>query len=170
MKRRYLFLTLLAIFAFALFLQSQVVIVKVTGDSMEPTLQDGESYLLHLQNEPERGSIVSFSTPASWRTLASESSPGDRYIKRIVGVPGDELAVSNATFSINGRQVSPLPAGVACGRTYYAGVIPEGHYFVVGDNGSTSLDSRRAFCAGFSDFLVRESSVLFRGELIGRVP
>ncbi len=109
--------------------------VGVDGDSMQPTLQTGDRLLLSsLTNEYERGDIVVI----------------DRYtdeplIKRVIAVAGDTVEIlSDNTLLINGiEQYEPYIQGYTVPRDM-AGVVtvPEGRLFVMGDNRTTSKDSR----------------------------
>jgi signal peptidase I len=109
---------------------------------MVPTLQVGDrvlvnklSYDLHDVN---RGDLVVFSRP--------EGTPGsaEDLIKRVVGLPGEEVALVGDNITIDGKVlVEPyLPDDVVtCCLTTL--VVPEGHVFVMGDNRGDSFDSRR---------------------------
>jgi signal peptidase I len=146
---------------------------RIPSGSMMPTLQKGDfifvekySYGLRLPvtetkvldtGEPERGDVIVFRLP---------QDPSINYIKRVVGLPGDEIVYERHRLTINGEQVSLEPAPDATSRdpefveqlgehrhdilissasnmlrdgTYH---VPEGHYFVMGDNRDNSRDSR----------------------------
>lgn len=146
---------------------------RIPSGSMEPTLLQGDfifvkkfSYGLRLPvletkvietGEPERGDVVVFRLP---------SEPSVNYIKRVVGLPGDEIRYDRHRLTINGRTM-PLdpPVTAASGResVHYEQlfdrrhpimvrypesrqngvyVVPEGHYFMMGDNRDNSTDSR----------------------------
>ncbi|WP_324668384.1 signal peptidase I [Geochorda subterranea] len=109
----------------------------VEGNSMLPTLHDGERLMVdkltYRFHEPQRGDIVVFRYPLD---------PREHYIKRIVGVPGDEVAVRNGRVFVNG---TPLDESYLASPTLgrFGPVrVPEGHYFVLGDNRNNSEDSR----------------------------
>ncbi|WP_210396707.1 signal peptidase I [Motiliproteus sediminis] len=110
-------------------------------------------------NDPERGDVVVFKYP---------NNPRINYIKRVVGLPGDRIRYDNKTLIINGEaapqallaQLPPLEPrrellreqlGDVEHRIYKdlvrprpakEWVVPEGHYFMVGDNRDNSNDSR----------------------------
>lgn len=110
-------------------------------------------------NEPQPGEVVVFRYP---------NNPSINYIKRVVGVPGDVISYQNKTFYINGEEVEaellarlpPVNPEVllfneSLGEHSYTTyqdvgrpsmtaqwVVPDGHYFTVGDNRDNSNDSR----------------------------
>lgn len=111
---------------------------------MEPNFHDGEylltdkvSYRLH---EPERGDVVVFKAPPEYT---------DEFIKRIIGVPGDQVSIQAGKVVVNGVQITEnyLPDTYQSfpGRFAAEGAVvtvPETQYFVMGDNREHSLDSR----------------------------
>ncbi len=117
---------------------------QVDGRSMEPNFHNGEyiltdkvSYRLH---EPKRGDVVVFHSPQDERI---------DFIKRIIGVPGDEIKISDGHVFLNGTQLKEDyindPGQVLSGRYIREGAsvnIPDGQYMVMGDNRLHSSDSR----------------------------
>lgn len=111
---------------------------------MEPNFHDGE-YLLtdkvsYRIGEPERGDVVVFKAPPTYT---------DEFIKRIIGLPGEEIKIEGGHVYVNGRQLEEqyLPEGtrVLPGKFSTEGqtiTVPEGSYYVLGDNRDHSLDSR----------------------------
>lgn len=109
----------------------------VQGASMEPTLHNGERLMVdklsYRFSEPKRGQIVVFRYP---------SDPRRKFIKRIMGLPGDQVEVRRHQLYINGTAVDePYINGPTYGD-YGPIVVPEGTYFVMGDNRNNSDDSR----------------------------
>ena len=109
----------------------------VRGASMEPTLEDGQWIWYHtlptLLPGLQRGQIVVFRSPVA---------PGHRYVKRLVGLPGDELRFSNGGLEVNGAAME-LPPGAVPMNYRLATRVPEDCFFALGDHGKVSLDSRR---------------------------
>jgi len=148
---------------------------QIPSSSMVPTLKVGDfilvskwTYGIRLPvirnkiieiNSPERGDVMVFFPPHE-----------DRYfIKRVIGLPGDEIHVLNGVLYINGDKMSQkiLADEVAAPRSVvmteeltgvehaiqkrllptrlsqnFTAVVPEGHYFMMGDNRDNSSDSR----------------------------
>jgi signal peptidase I len=150
---------LVALF-FALLIRTFVVqAFKIPSGSMEPTLLIGD-YLLVTKftygykvpfinkrvmdfKKPQRGDIIVFQYPVD---------PDKDFIKRVVGVEGDEIIVRNKRLFINGKEAitpqavnrdSATVAGELSPRDNFGPVtVPKGAFFVMGDNRDSSLDSR----------------------------
>ena len=150
-------LALAAVFFFVV--QAVLQNYQVLGQSMEPNLHSGQHVIvnkaaymsldvdrlskfipfyevdeeseLHLFGEPERGDVVVIRSP---QELAK------RLVKRIVALPGDSLQIEDGILKINGRSISE-PYVLGSTRDRDKSTIPEGHYFVLGDNRSRSNDS-----------------------------
>jgi signal peptidase I len=110
--------------------------IRVESVSMQDTLQPGASVLVsrlaYRFGELSRGDIIVFDPPF-------ESN--EPYIKRVIGLPGDEVRVSDGAVSVNGtRLVEPyLKSKTLSSATWK---VPDGTVFVMGDNRSNSSDSR----------------------------
>ena len=116
-----------------------IVNAKVPSASMETTVMTGDrliaNRLSYKLSKPERYDIVVFKFPDDESKL---------YIKRIIGLPGDTVNIRNGHVYIN-DSTEPLredflhePMRTA-DATF---VVPEGHYFMMGDNRNHSSDSR----------------------------
>ena len=111
----------------------------VQGDSMLPTLRDGDRLAgLSVYNEINRGDIVVISLPDSEHKLI---------IKRVIAVGGDSVDIdfSSGKVFVNGEELNE-PYIEAKTYLYYDVTfplnVPEGKVFVLGDNRNNSLDSR----------------------------
>ncbi len=108
----------------------------VIGNSMQPNLETGEfllvSRLSYRLGEPERGDIIIFDYPGNL---------SDDYVKRVIGLPGDAVSIDGNRVIVNGVQLDePYIDGPTSGAGLWQ--VPEGHYFVLGDNRGGSSDSR----------------------------
>jgi len=109
--------------------------IKVDGYSMEPTLQDKEFILVNKMaynwGTYGRGDIVVFHFPRN---------PKQEYIKRVIGLPGDEIAVRDGAVTVNGI---PQEEAYIKAPPAYEGVwiVPDDSLFVLGDNRNNSSDS-----------------------------
>lgn len=129
----YAVLLILIIFTFF------VRIVGVNGESMMPTLQNGDWLTVSaVTTEVERGDIVVVTQP---NTL------NEPLIKRVIAKGGDTINIDflTGTVTVNGEvQNEPYIAELTVRKGDFKGetVIPEGYLFVMGDNRNDSLDSR----------------------------
>ena len=122
-------------------------IVKQT--SMEDTLHENDYMIMYRQayrnHDPERGDIIIFQS-----SLTDEDSGRDKLlIKRVIGLPGDDIMIKNNQLYINGEAYiedylrdgyTPAFERPAEGETY---TVPDDCYFCMGDNRAGSVDSRR---------------------------
>lgn len=152
--------TLLLALLIFLAVRSAVQNFKVEGESMVPSLENGQYIIVnklayaqidldkfdwipffdpgdspvhHLFGTPERGDVVVFEAP----TKANSD-----FIKRVIGVPGDTIEIKDSVVFVNGE---PLVEPYITGRTGCPcgpWVVKPGTYFVMGDHRSNSSDSR----------------------------
>jgi signal peptidase I len=110
----------------------------VSGISMDSSLTDGEwlaiSKINHYLRDIKRGEVVVFHFPGT---------RDDKYIKRIIGLPGEKVEVKNGSVFINNIKLHE--GYLDKGETTEGKVemhLEEGEYFVLGDNRDQSNDSR----------------------------
>lgn len=109
--------------------------VRVDGFSMRPTLDDGEFVLVNRMSyrlgDIERGDIIVFNYPAN---------PDQELIKRVIGLPGDQVTVNNGQVALNGYVLSE-PYIAAAPQYNGEWSVPDNYLFVLGDNRNNSSDS-----------------------------
>jgi len=134
--RSWIFLILLA-FVISFILRAYVIQpFRVEMTSMVATLEPNDlvlvekiSYKLH---KPQRGDVVVFVPP---------NDPTQRYIKRVIGLPGETIKIQNGIVYINGKPLNE-PYISSSMPDYPEEKIPQDSVFVMGDNRAVSLDSR----------------------------
>ncbi|UXS06405.1 signal peptidase I [Staphylococcus epidermidis] len=126
---------------------------SIKGDSMDPTLKDGERVVVNIIGYKlggvEKGNVIVF-----------HANKKDDYVKRVIGTPGDSVEYKNDTLYVNGKKQSEpyLNYNEKRKQTEYItgsfktknlpnanpqfNVIPKGKYLVLGDNREVSKDSR----------------------------
>lgn len=120
---------------------------RIEGHSMLPTLHEGEYVLInklaYYLDTPHRGDIIVLQFPQD-RTRD--------FIKRVIGLPGDRIEIGNQQVKVNGQTLNePYIAE----EPEYAGTwtVPEGQYFVLGDNRNNSSDSHSWQFLPFDDIV-----------------
>jgi len=148
---------------------------EVEGNSMIPTLEDNEYIIInkigYITGEPQRGDVVVFRPP-------TDSSK--YYVKRIIGVPGDEVSIRNGKVFLgtatgeteleevylderNRERTFKAPVGTG-DRAEERYTVPAEQYFLLGDNRQGSLDSR-----SFRNELGEPTPFIARSDISGRV-
>ncbi len=119
----------------------------IPSGSMLPTLQIDDRLIIdkisYRFSNPVRGDIVVFNPTAQ---LEKEKFK-DAFIKRVIGVPGDRIEVKSGKVYVNGKVLKEKYLDEAPHYNWSStmltpdGVVPEGHYLVLGDNRNNSYDS-----------------------------
>lgn len=116
-----------------------IINAQVPTGSMKNTIMEGDRLigfrLSYKFSKPERGDIVIFKYP---------DDETQTYVKRVIGTPGDIVQIANGKVYINNEELEETylkePMNISTKQETY--VVPEGHYFMMGDNRNSSLDSR----------------------------
>lgn len=140
------------VIALSIFLVIYLTLVQphqVNGQSMVPTFQSGEYVLTdkvsYRFRNPQRGEVIVFHAPEA---AHCPKGTGCDFIKRVIGEPGDTVALENSKYIVNGTALDEsyipadfvtLPGAFMKDRTVTLG--PD-EYFVSGDNRPYSSDSR----------------------------
>jgi len=125
--------------------------IIIQGDSMMPTLVDGEKAIAYKLGGIKRFDIV---------PLVAPDDPSLNYVKRVIGLPGDTVEYKNDQLYINGNPIeenylkqykdtwknagntTPLTEDFTLEKLTGHKTVPENTYFVLGDNRQFSKDSR----------------------------
>lgn len=115
----------------------------VPSDSMVPTLQIGDRLFVHQKPDyqPEVGDIVVFRAPAAALELVPPGNPDPLFVKRIIGLPGQELAVTQGKVWVDGHPLQEHYVQAPPNYQWGPENVPSESYFVLGDNRNNSGDS-----------------------------
>ena len=109
----------------------------VRGNSMSPSIFDGDRILVepwsYLFGGAKRGDVVVLRYPLD---------PTIDYIKRVIGLPGDQVTLAGGHVWVNGELLTEPYIAPGDEQSYVSTHVLEGHYFVLGDNRPRSSDSR----------------------------
>lgn len=139
--------------------------VPVTGNSMDQTLTQGDMILMEKFSKVKRFDVIVFQQP-----------DGTIYIKRVIGLPGDEVRYDKDQLYINGEkvsesfltnnrnhdhQVSPYTTDFQLEELLGERQLPKNEYFVLGDNRRISKDSRSFGTVQSKDILGKAQAVYY---------
>ncbi len=137
---------ILSAFVIAFILKSYVFqIALVNQISMEPTLKEGQILVIakvnYLFGDPRRGDVI----------VLKDELENKYLIKRAIGLPGEVVDIRNNKVYIDGEELSPdYTEAPTFDNGFIKSQVPEGEYFVMGDNRPHSRDSR-SDTVGFVD-------------------
>ena len=121
---------------------------KVSGSSMYPTYKDGEYVSVNSFAKIQREDVILL--------YPDTIIIGDKYIKRVVGIPGDKLIIIDGILYVNGIKNERYPIIKEPGILKNEITLADNEYFVIGDNVNYSNDSRSI-------------GVIKRSHIIGKV-
>lgn len=114
-----------------------IVNAVVPSSSMETTIMTGDRVigfrLAYNFSDPKRGDIMIFKFPDDESKL---------YIKRLIGLPGETVEIYDGNVYIDGEELDEPYLTVRTLGSFGPYTVPEGHYFMLGDNRNNSADSR----------------------------
>ena len=130
--------TIAAAVLVALFINNFIIVnATVPSSSMEKTIMTDDRViglrLAYKNNDPERGDIIIFKFPDDEKIL---------YIKRVIGMPGDTVEIHDGGVYIDGKILDEPYLETETQGEFGPYTVPEGHYFMLGDNRNNSADSR----------------------------
>jgi signal peptidase I len=125
----------------------------VYSTSMYPTLIEKDILLLRRTQDVQNGDIVSFRTNLTLsendisalnpiQKIFASVNPSKNLIKRVIGIPGDSIDIVGGEVFINGEKLQETYVSSDTNGEVHIQAIPEGQYFLMGDNRAVSLDSR----------------------------
>lgn len=130
---------LIAVIA-GILLRGAVQTYSIPSGSMSPTLQAGDHILvtpyesLFHHTAPQRGDVIVFHSPFDH---------DESFVKRVVGLPGDEIELRDHEVRVNGRTLQEPWLRASGGNGLRPPeILPDGSYFVMGDARDNSVDSR----------------------------
>jgi signal peptidase I len=132
---------------------------RVPARSMAPTLNPDQIVLVRAgyynNHEPQRGDIVIF----------INADDGNHWVKRVVGLPGESIAIKAGVVRIDGRELVEEYVAAENARTDYSREmattkVPQDAYFLLGDNRDNSMDARMLGTTGHEHLVGKVVAIL----------
>ncbi|EJE7233860.1 signal peptidase I [Clostridium botulinum] len=146
-----------------LFTNQQLIVDKLSYNFVEP--KKGDIIIFH--ENKEKGTIAEYTLEmvdniiSKFNNNKTDIEEDDRLIKRVIGVPGDEVDIKDGYLYLNGKKLEETYAnGETISREFKLPIkIPENKLFVLGDNRMVSKDSRMF---GLVDYKQVEGKAIYR--------
>jgi signal peptidase I len=161
---KYLIMTIISIVLLRLYVVTPIV---VAGPSMMPTLDNADKIIIN-KISPK---VVGYDR---FDVIVFNSKAGPKYVKRIIGLPGETIEFKNDQLFIDGKLIdepylqksnnteAKLTGNFTLQQLYNLQTIPDEMYFVLGDNRLNSNDSREPEAVG----LIHKDDILGKAELV----
>lgn len=134
-QRKYIVFIFICLILIAILINSHwFTIIRVSGSSMEPSLEAGSVVIVHKNTEYQRGDIVLI-----------QMSNRTYIVKRIVGIGGDNILLTSDCLFVNHSLIDNTPNHQNTDYQFEVNV-PDGTIFILGDNRMESTDSRDLGC------------------------
>jgi signal peptidase I len=145
----------------SLFPNRNVVVFNTAGESMYPTIKDGQRITVRVTNNVERGDIIAYRFYTSSGQYGNRLGAFDNHLKRLIAMGGDTITfvrispfINNYVVYLNDEEldedtyfsqfaclIRPSTSFTFDGNIFEL-TVPAGHMFVMGDNRAVSWDSR----------------------------
>lgn len=148
--------------------------VKVEGSSMYPTLEDHDIGFANIISR-NMGGIDRFDV-----VVVKFEAENKNIVKRVIGLPGDTISIKDDVLYVNGQAIEESFLDTEYVKDYKDDnnrftsdieeiSVPEGHYYVLGDNRPNSKDSRQYGTFKASEIKSKSVYVIFPFNNLGRV-
>ncbi len=144
---------------------------RVEGVSMQPGLQSGDLVVVSqiaydFGAQPQRGDVIVLHPP---------SDPGTVYVKRIIGLPGDQLFITPDAVYVNGHKLDEtyiqlIDPKAAENEPLGKITLQAGQYFVMGDNRQNSTDSRVFGYVPRQNIIGKAEFIFWPAQMIQGIP
>lgn len=144
-------------------------VLVMRSPAMAPTLATGDRLVIdklsYRWRSPERGEILAFEPPQMLKTMRPQAD--QPFLLRVVGVPGDRLEIREGQLYVNGQSQPESYLKEAATYDMAAVEIPDGTYFVLGDNRNDSFDSSIWGIVPTQNIIGRAVSIVYPLEHLG---
>jgi signal peptidase I len=165
MKREIFELAKMVVWLVVLFYGLRTFVVEgfeIRGHSMEQTLENNERVLVlkfvYTFRDIKQGDVIVFKFP---------DDPKRRFVKRVIGVPGDTVAMVDGDVFVNGMRIDEPYVHISslsrtgASQNLKPTKVPKGEYYVLGDHRNVSSDSRSSMGAIPRHFIVGKAVLRF---------